>query len=608
MSQAADLTELKQKFEAEFGTDPKLWERFSRHMQLAAKGIYHTTPVSPHKFFTDPYYCGKDLAGTLFPVVLDALAETCSGKFVEAVLTGGIGCSKTTIALLGTMYQIYVLSCMHNPQRAFGLMQSDEIVFIFQSLAAHLAKDISFDRFRARIEESPYFQAKFAFNKDLKSVMVFPNRIIVKAVSGSDKAAISQNVFGGVIDEVNFMAVIKGSSKSIDGGVFDQAQALYDSIRRRRESRFMNQGELPGILYLVSSKRYPGQFTDRKADEARRETAIKGKTGIYIYDKRIWDVQPHKFGPDRFKVFIGDQSRQPYVYKPDEKPKPEDEYLVLEVPLEYQVSFEVDILGALRDIGGTSTLALHPFIIDTAKVAQCFGTIQSVISRESTDFTTNFLEIYPELFQAPDEPRFVHIDLAYRGDSAGVACAHIQNFQQIYRQPEYAEVLPVVGFDFVLEVLPPRGGEIIFAKIRMLIVKLRDLGLNIRWVTLDSFQSRDTIQILRTAHFITGLQSIDTTALPYTMLKSAFLDMRVRAPAHPRAQQELIQLEQDERTGKIDHPPNGSKDCSDAMAGAAYGIVTRRDVWARHDVLHLMPQDFGSARSLADGRSLTIGS
>lgn len=608
MSQAQKLEELKAKFQAEFGNDPQLWDRFSRHVQLAAKGVYHTTPVSPRKFFTDPYYCGKDIANTLFPAVLEALEETCSGRYVEAVLTGGIGCSKTTIALLGMMYQVYVLSCMHNPQRAFGLMQSDEIVFIFQSLAAHLAKDISFDRFRARLDESQYFQTKFPYNKDLKSVIAFPKRIIVKAVSGSDKAAISQNVFGGVIDEVNFMAVIKGSTKSIDGGVFDQAQALYDSIRRRRESRFMNQGELPGILFLVSSKRYPGQFTDRKAEEARREKMMKGKTGIYIYDKRIWDVQPHKFSSDRFKVFTGDQSRQPFLYKPDEKPRAEDEHLVLEVPLEYRMSFEMDILGSLRDIGGTSTLALHPFIMDTSKVASCFGTIESVISRESCDFTTTHLEIYPELFKYPDEPRFVHIDLAYRGDSAGVACAHIQHFQQIHRTPEYAEVLPVIGFDFVLEVLPPRGGEIVFAKIRMLIVKLRDLGLNIRWVTLDSFQSRDTIQILRTAHFMTGLQSVDTTALPYTILKSAFMDLRVRAPTHPRAQGELIQLEQDERTGKIDHPPDGSKDCSDAMAGAAYGVATRRDIWARHDVLHLMPQDFASVRSgVSDGRSVIIG-
>ena len=182
-SSVGDVGALKIKFQEEFGDDPKLWERFNRHMQLAAKGVYHTTTVSPQKFFTDPYYCGKDLAGTLFPAVLEALSETCSGRYVEAVLTGGIGCSKTTIALLGTMYQIYVLSCMHNPQRAFGLHQTDEIVFIFQSLAAHLAKDVSFDRFRARLEESPYFQAKFPHNKDLKSVIAFPNRIIVKAVA-----------------------------------------------------------------------------------------------------------------------------------------------------------------------------------------------------------------------------------------------------------------------------------------------------------------------------------------------------------------------------------------------------------------------------------------
>ena len=125
MSQQVKAHEVKQAFIEQFGDDPKLWDRFERHMQLAAKGIYHTTPVPARKFFTDPYCCGKDIAGTLFPAVLQALEDTCSGRYVEAVLTGGIGCSKTTIALLGMMYQIYVLSCMHNPQRAFGLMQSD---------------------------------------------------------------------------------------------------------------------------------------------------------------------------------------------------------------------------------------------------------------------------------------------------------------------------------------------------------------------------------------------------------------------------------------------------------------------------------------------------
>lgn len=597
---------IRAKFEAEFGSDPELWEQFKRHVRLAAQGIYHSIPVTPRQFFTDPYYMGDDLAGSLFPEVLKALEECCSGNYVEAVLTGGIGVSKTTIALLGTMYQVYVLSCMHSPQKAFGLMASDEIVFIFQSLAAHLAHDIDFERFKQRIELSPYFRTKFPHDKDLKAVLKFPNRIIVKAVSGSDKAAISQNVFGGLIDEVNFMAILKSSSKSIDGGEYDQAQALYDSIRRRRESRFLSLGELPGLLFLVSSKRYPGQFTDRKADEARREIQKQGFTRIYIYDKKIWDVKPQNYGKERFKVFKGDMTRQPRLVEEGDDFSAEP-HLVLEVPAEYRISFELDIMGALRDIGGESTLALHPFIIDTTKVAAAFGRVPSILSREQVDFVATQLEIYPNLFRNREEPRFVHLDLGYRGDSAGVACGYVPGFKKYQRDQSYWEVLPELDFDFILEVSPPRGGEIIFHKIRQLIMKLRELGLNIRWITLDSFQSRDTIQIMRTAGFAAGLQSVDLSPMPYTLLKSGLMDERILAPGHTRAQGELAQLEQDEKTGKIDHPPNGSKDCSDAMAGVAHGLLTRREIWARHNVLHLMPKTFTQNAEIDRTSKPTIG-
>ena len=593
MQLAAKPEVLREQFEAEFGSDPELWEHFKRHVQHQAQGIYHTTPISPEQFFSDPYYCGKDLAGSLYPEVLKALSECSSGRYVEAVLTGGIGVSKTTIALLGTVYQLYLLSCMRSPQKAFGLIASDEIILIFQSLNEGLARNVDFARFKARIDESAYFRAKFQYNKELTSTLNFPNRIIVKPVSGSDKAAIGQNVIGGIIDEVNFMAVIQGSKNSMDGGTWDQAQALYDSIRRRRESRFMQLGELPGMLFLVSSKRYPGQFTDRKADEARRELQTTGRSKIYIYDKKLWDVQPNKFGPNRFRVFRGDRARQPYILEEDHKVEPEDEHLILWVPVEYRLSFELDIMGALRDIGGESTMALHPFILDTRAVSRAFGKVESILSQQRCDFKDVQLEILVDQFRNPTEPRFVHIDLAYaiKGDSAGVSCGYIPGFAKVQRDTTW-EVLPRIEYDFILEVAPPRGEEIIFFKIRTLIIKLREAGLNIKWVTLDSFQSRDTIQILRSMGFMTGLQSIDTTPLPYTYLKSGFYDDRVTAPLHPRTMGEIAQLEQDERTGKIDHPPNGSKDCADSMAGVAYGLVTRREIWNRHNVLHLMPKEF----------------
>ena len=107
------------------------------------------------------------------------------------------------------------------------------------------------------------------------------------------------------MDEVNFMEVTEQSAKAADGGEYNQAIALYDSLSRRRKSRFMKKGKLPGVFCLVSSKRYPGQFTDMKTEEAKYDKTI------YVYDKRTWDVLPEEnFSGEGFDVFIGDLSRQ----------------------------------------------------------------------------------------------------------------------------------------------------------------------------------------------------------------------------------------------------------------------------------------------------------
>jgi hypothetical protein len=89
------------------------------------------------------------------------------------------------------------------------------------------------------------------------------------------------------------MAVVEQSKNAVDGGVFDQANEMYNSIIRRRKSRFMAAGGcLPGMVCLVSSKRYPGEFTDRKQLEARAEKARTGKTGIFVYDRTLWQIKP----------------------------------------------------------------------------------------------------------------------------------------------------------------------------------------------------------------------------------------------------------------------------------------------------------------------------
>jgi hypothetical protein len=209
--------------------------------------------------------------------------------------------------------------------------------------------------------------------------------------------------------------------------------------------------------------------------------------------------------------------------------------------------------------------------------------VGSILSRESCDFKMTTVAAYPKRFRNLEYPRFVHLDLSQTGDSTGVACGYVRKFVEIVRHGTVKEVLPEIVYDFVLEVVPPKNGEIQFSNIRDLLYNLRKLGLPIKWVSMDTFQSTDTRQILAQQGFITGVRSLDVDTRGYDIAKQALMDGRVKAPEHHKAMMEFIRLERDPVTRKIDHPVHFSKDCSDAMAGVAWGLTVQREVWAMHD-------------------------
>ncbi len=555
--------------------------------RLSAFAEYRWKPVGVREFVCSPQYMNKE--AEVYPKVLEELEEINSGKYVEAVLTGGIGSAKTTSALYTTSYQLYLLSCMRSPHATFKLDASSEILMIFQSINARLAKNVDFARFKSMIEGCRYFTERFSFDKHVESRLVFPNRIEVVPVSGAETAAIGQNVIGGVIDELNYMSVVEKSKQSVDKGTFDQAVALYNSIARRRKSRFMEQGKMPGILCLVSSKKYPGQFTDQKEEEAKTDPTI------YVYDKRVWDIKPEgTFTKGWFQVFAGDMTRKPRVLDEGEEVSDEDRTLVISVPTDFREDFKKDIINALREIAGISTLARHPYFMEVDRVQESFGHHESIFGEmTAVDFVETRVTIHKKNFVRPELPRFAHVDLAISGDSAGVAIGTVMDFVSMEQLGRGSEIglMPMFHIDGVLEVVPPRNSEILFFKIRELFVTLRKMGLNIRWITYDSFESTDSQQLLRQQGFVTGYQSVDIVPCkPYDFTKSAIYDGRVKQPLHPHLHKEILMLERDLKTSKVDHPPGGSKDCADGLAGVVYGLTMRREVWGMYKVpLALIP-------------------
>jgi hypothetical protein len=544
-------------------------------------------PVSPKRFIESPKY--MNAKGTLYPEILKALIELTSGGYSEAVLTGGIGCGKTTLALYCMAYQLYLLSCMEDPHATYGLDPTSEIAIVFQSVNADLAKIVDFRRFKELIARAPYFRKEFSYISSTETELRFPKRIVVCSLTGSASSALGQNLYSGIVDEVNFMANRYRSKLAVDGGSYNQAEKIYDSITNRRKSRFMRNGRLAGMLCLVSSKRYPGEFTEQKIAEASAQaTNLEACSNpIYVFDKRAWEVKPKgAFSGQMFGIFTGNLYRLPRILDVDEVVS-ESQYegLIDAIPIEYLSDFQRDIHSALRDIAGVATGVIHPFIHDREAIAAAFGETASILSRPGCDFVETGLDFCTDNFRHRNEPRFAHIDLAFSSDSAGIACGHVDRFVDMESGEHEVEVLPQIIFDFVLEVRPPKNGEINFKRIRTFLYNLRNHGLPIHWVSMDSYQSKDMEQLLKQHGFKSGQQSMDRTTKPYDLLKTALQDGRALIPSHDKAMKELVRLERDPVAGRIDHPAGGSKDLADAIAGVAHGLTMRREIWHRHGIL-----------------------
>ena len=563
------------------------WEIFfdtGNPTQLKHALSVHSYPVDIEEFMFGHRYLGRP-KDEIYPALMGELWQINENKgrlrnqLTEFVGTGGIGSGKTTMALYINAYQIYLLSCYKNPHQTFGMDSTSEILFIFQSMNATLAKDVDYKRFREICRQSYYFTTVFPFNKDLLSALVFPNRIEAKPM-GSDGGAIGQNVLGGLIDEVNFMEVTDGSKKKQGGGTYDQAKVIYDSVSRRIKTRFADNGGMPGILCLVSSKNYPGEFTDIKLKEAETDPTI------YIYDKRVWDIKPlGTFSKERFPVFVGDETRKPRILRMADDMPESDRALIVSIPVDFKKQFERDLIGCLRDIAGVGTMSRFPYILNVEAMNACFGKVPSVLNKQEHSFNDEEpLKILTSQFREADSPRWVHIDLGLTGDSAGVSCGYVSGFKARDDVGAKEEVMPIIVFDFNLRITPPRGDEIKFYKIRDLLYKLRELGLNIRWVSFDTFQSVDSLQILRSQGFSTGYVNVDTDIAPYEYTKAAMYDGRLQTPDHTVAKREFAQLEKVSAKNRVDHPPAGSKDVIDSMAGVVYGLTTRREVWGAHGI------------------------
>lgn len=560
---------------------------------------YKTQPVSMEQFVKDEYYLGKTCA-ELYPKLLEDLTELFSGGYHESISTGSIGWGKTFFASIGVCRVLYEISCLQDPFATFGLARDTNLSVICLSVNEALAVKVAFENIATKIKASPYFSEHFSF-KPTKKELRFPNNIWVAARATTDTSALGLNAVSALLDETNFMPTKGKQSERM--GYVDHAEVIYNSIQRRMKSRLLKKGKLPGMLFIVSSKKTNDDFT------ARRIRASKEDATVFVRDYALWDVKRENYSDETFTVIVGSDQTPSRILEPIEvasvKAKPPENALVIDVPEDFRPDFESDLEGAIRDLAGCATVAISPFIHRREKILEAvqqdiklYGTNRHPFSVMTYDPSKGGSFVWEKMIKDveerqlmgpvatlrrpiinPQAPRHIHIDPALRNDALGFCMAHISKWVDVIRRSErgqYMERAPVYVVDLILQVTPPAGDEIILGDIRRLIYELHAHGYMITNVSLDSFQSRDTLQQLQQKGFNAEMVSVDTSLEPYDTLKTALYENRLFVYDYPVLTKELQQLEKDALRRKVDHPPKGSKDCADALAGVCYTLLRDR--------------------------------
>ena len=501
---------------------------------------YRQRPVSVRDFLLDPEYLGAPQGRSIYPRIIDDLEEIFAGRYSEIVLAGGIGWGKTRMAELGIIYEIYLLSCLRSPAEAYGLMPGSTLAFLSVSVTRSQAQHVLFRGLSDLIRQSPYFRKNFPCAK-IRSELAFPHNILAYPVATTEGATLGEGVFSAAFDEMNFMQIVDKSTKQLDGSTYDQAQVLYNRLSRRIRSRMNQRGRLPGHLWLISSSKYPNDFTERKEREASDDPQI------FLGRYAAWETRSRSsFMPQNFNIEIGDTTKPTRILKGNEEDV--NPLRILEVPMDYFREFEKDPDGSVRDYAGIAILTVRPYMPRRDLIAKMFtigdrkglkhpySKLDVTLQDESDFLMSEHLHWITESKNGKLIKRihsglyFAHVDLAKTTGAAGVAIGHVVGSVNVERGlgPEKRiETRALIRTDLVLRIVAPPHGEIFAANIRTIFYRLSELGCQFGKITYDAFGSMESIQLLKSQGYTAEQFSLDTSTEGYEACKMAIYDGRV---------------------------------------------------------------------------------
>ena len=562
---------------------------------------YEEIPVDILTFLKSPQYLGRGLVNdegkfTVFPYWVQTLQKIFpdplgAPQYNTVALSGAIGLGKSFVGVLIGLYELYRMMCLKDPYLHFGLQPIDKITFAFMNITLDASKGVAWDKCQQLLQSSEWFMARGTISGSTNVTWNPPKGI--ELIAGSlSRHIIGRAVYWALFDEISFQPNQDVNKQK------EKAKALVTTASARMQSRFMKGEKNPTILVLASSKRTEQSYMESFIETKRNQDS---KTTLVI-DEPQWIIRTDKDSPNKFKVAIGGKYLSsevlPLGISEQEVNLYRDRgYRILDVPMGYYETFLDDIDIALTDIAGISVANTNRYISGTRLTTVIKPELQNPFTKDiiETGNGRDDLTQYSDFFDISKVnrslmhlPLFIHMDMSVTGDKTGIGGIFIKGKKPpTPNQPESKDLFFSTAFS--VSVKAPKGHQISFEKNRNFIFWLREQGFNIKGISTDTYQSVDTGQTLGAKGFnysVISVDRVDTDHIckPYQYLRSTIYEERIEMYDCTLLREELLGLERDNNSGKIDHSPSSinSKDMADALCGAVYNASQNAEQFA-HD-------------------------
>lgn len=560
---------------------------------------YEEVPVDIETFLKDPNYLGKGLINdegkfTVYPYWMKTLKKIFPNPLEPSAyntlaLSGAIGLGKSFVAVLCGLYELYRMMCLKDPYIHYGLQPIDKITFAIINITLDAAKGVGWDKMQQLLQSSPWFMARGTVTGTTNITWNPPKGI--ELIAGSlSRHIIGRAVYWAFFDEVSFQPNQDVNKQK------EKAKTLVNTAAARMQSRFMKGEKNPTLLVLASSKRTEQSYMETFIENKKKQNS---KTTLVV-DEPQWVIRTDKDSPNKFKVAIGNKFLSSEVVplnhtEQDLKLYRDRGYTLIDVPMGYYENALDDIDIFLTEAAGISTSNTNKYISGPRIAAVKKETLRNAFRRDEIEVGNgkedtvqywDFFDIDAIDPRIKYKPLYIHMDMSVSGDKTGIAGVFIAGKKpSVEGQPASKDLFYRLGFSVAIKA--PKGHQISFEKNRQFIYWLKEQGFNIKGISTDTFQSVDTGQQLGAKGFNYGVISVDRVdsdhiCKPYQYFRSTIYEERIEMYESQLLTEELIGLERDNNSGKIDHSQAGinSKDTADAVCGAIWNASQNAEQYA----------------------------